>query len=180
MLRLLEVNNRAAAPADAVGQKAHLRQQGRHLPAGLCMAGIQLQMIALFRVGDTAPRQKGPPQEGRPAALVLQQPEVHMEHQILPGIVAQLVDDAVQLAPVGDAEDQLPPLLLRQTVEFQTEGPLEQPGQPGGKVSALGNDPHLCGAEGIAVEQHTIGLSSGAAQALHRHPAQLVFYLSRK
>lgn len=103
-----------------------------------------------------------------------------MEHQILPGIVAQLIDDAVQLAPVGDAEDQLPPLLLRQTVEFQTEGPLEQPRQPGGKVGALGNEPHLCGAEGIAVEQHTIGLSSGAAQALHRHPAQLVFYLSRK
>ena len=103
-----------------------------------------------------------------------------MEHQILPGIVAQLVDDAVQLAPVGDAEDQLPPLLLRQTVEFQAEGPLEQSGQPGGKVSALGNEPHLCGAEGIAVEQHAVGLGPCAAQALHRHPAQLVFYLSRK
>ena len=92
-----------------------------------------------------------------------------MEHQILPGIVAQLVDDAVQLAPVGDAEDQLPPLLLRQTVEFQTEGPLEQPGQPGGKVGALGNEPHLRGAEGIAVEQHAVGLgpqrSTGAAPA---------------
>ena len=105
-----------------------------------------------------------------------------MEHQRLTGIVAQCIHDTLQLLRLCDLKDQLAAgrFIRRNPVKLHTERPLEQPGQPGGKVGALGNEPHLRGAEGIAVEQHAVGLGPCAAQALHRRPAQLVFHLSRK
>ena len=87
--------------------EAHLRQQGRNLPAGLGVGGGQLQVIALLRVRDAAPGQKGPPHKGSAAALVLQQAEIHVQHQA--GVIAQQVHDPGQLVALGDAEDQLVP-----------------------------------------------------------------------
>ena len=54
-------------------------------------------MVALDWVGDAAAAKERAPQEGRPAALVLQHGEVDVEHQILPGIIAQRIDNMVQL-----------------------------------------------------------------------------------
>ena len=175
MLGLLEVDDGAAAPHDAARQEAHLLQKRRHLAAGLHVGGGQLQMIALFRVGDTAARQERAPQEGRAAAVVLQQGEVHMQHQRLAGIVAQRVQNAPQLLRLGDLENQLAAgqVVRRQPVELHIERPLEQPGQAGGKLRILGDDPHLLHGEGVAVQQRAVALGPCAAQPLHRAPAQL-------
>ena len=106
-----------------------------------------------------------------------------MQHQILPGVVAQGVDDAVQLFAVGDLEDQLaglPRLPFEQlrlglAVKPQTEGLVEQLGQARGKVGVLCDDAHLRGTESVAIEQDAVGLRQGAASPLNGDLAQFVF-----
>ena len=173
MLGLLEIDDAAAAAADAVGHEAHLRQQGRHLTAGLHVGGGQLQVISLLRVRDAAPGQKGPPHKGGAAALILQQAEVHMQHQT--GVIAQQINDAAELLLPGNAEDELVPGAIGQAVEFQGKCPLEQPGQPAGKLRVLRNNAHLRRGEGVAEQQHPIGLRPGAALPRHRLAAQFAF-----
>ena len=55
-------------------------------------------MIALLRVCDAAAGKKHPPQEGRPAALLLQQSEVDVQGQVLLRAEAQQVHDPAELA----------------------------------------------------------------------------------
>jgi hypothetical protein len=79
-------------------------------------------------------------------------------------------------SPVGDLKDQLAGLpLLRLAVEPQGEGPVEELGQPGGKVGIFRGDPHLRGAEGAAEKQNAVGLRPGAAELVDGQTAQLVF-----
>ncbi len=70
------------------------------------------------------PCEKRPPQESRPVAWLLHQPEVDVKHQILSGVEAQQVDDMVQLFPVCNLEDPLSLLLVlfRLAVKGQVEG----------------------------------------------------------
>ena len=146
------------------------------------MTGGQLQMVPLLRIGDAASRQKCPPQERRPAAVLLQYSEVHVQRCQLPRIIAQCVDDLFQLFRRCDAEDQLSFAVrfLRYPVEFYPKSFLKQLWQPCGEVSVLRDDPYLSGRERVAVQQHTVALSPGAALAANSHAAQLIFYLSRK
>ena len=133
-------------------------------------------MVPLGRVRDAAPGEEHPPQEGRPAALLLQQSEVDVQGQVLLRAEAQQVHDPAELAAVCDLEHQLAALpLLRQPVEPQAEGPVKQLGKPGSQSGVPGDDPHLACAEGVAVQQDAVGLRPGAAQLLHRQAAQLVF-----
>ena len=91
-------------------------------------------------------------------------------------VIAQHVDDVIQLLSLRDLEHHLARLVrLRLAVEPQAEGAVEQLGQPCGKVGILRDDTNLRGAEGIAVEQNTVRLRPGATQLLHRQPAQLIF-----
>ena len=57
---------------------------------------------------------------------------------------------------------------------------MEQFGQPLCKLRVLGDDADLPGVKGIAVQQYTVCLSTGAADTLHRHPAQFAFHLVGK
>ena len=139
-------------------------------------------MVTLLGVGDTPPCEKRPPQESRPVAWLLHQPEVDVKHQILSGVEAQQVDDMIQLLSIRDLENPLSLLLflLRLAVKRQVKGSAEQLGQPGGEVWILRDDPHLRRAEGVAVEQDPVGLCPRAAQLLHRQAAQLVFRIVGK
>ena len=127
-------------------------------------------MIPLLGIHDAAAGEKQP--AGRqPAAALLQQAEVDMEGQVLAGVVAQEVDDMVQLLPLRNLKDHLPlPLLdpLRPSVELEAERPLEELGKPPREVGILRDDPHLRGVEGIAVQQNAVGLRPGTAQLLDR------------
>ena len=112
-------------------------------------------MIALLGVRDAAPGKKGSPQKGRPVTGLLHQAEVDVKHQVLLGVKAQQIDDMVQLLPVCNLEDPLSLLLVlfRLAVKGQVEGPAKQLGQPGGEIGIFRDDPHLGGAEGVAVER---------------------------
>ena len=99
-----------------------------------------------------------------------------MQHQVLPGIVSQQVRDVVQFFPLRDLKYHLSlGSGLRLAVKPQAEGPVEQLGKSPRKVEILCNDANLGGTERIAVEQDTVGLRPGAAQFLHRQPAQFIF-----
>jgi len=139
-------------------------------------------MITLFRVGDAAAGEKRSPQEGCAAAVLLQYAKIDVHSQRLPGFVAELADDALQLGRVGDLEDQLFPslLLLRQTIKAQVKGPVKQLRQPPRKLRILRDDANLPGIEGIAVEQDPVCLRPGTADPLHRDPAQFTFHLIGK
>ena len=118
-------------------------------------------MIPLSRVGDGAPGQKGPPEEGRPAALLLQHAEVDVQRRG-PVVPPQQLLHSGELAGVLHGEDVLA-LPVGQAVKGEAKGPAQQLGQALGKGVALGDDPDLSGGEGIAVEQHPIALGLGAA-----------------
>ena len=177
-LALLEVDDRIALPPGVLGGEVLLPHKGQHLPADAVVGGGQLQVVPLSRVGHRPPGQKGPPQEGGPAAVLLQHGEVDVQGQGRPVRAVGLMD-GLQLAGVLDGEDVLS-LPLGQAVEGEPEGFFEQDGQPLGKGLVLGDDAHLVPAEGVAVEQHPVGLRLGAALLVHLQAAQLVFYLSSK
>ena len=86
---------------------------------------------------------------------------------------AEGVENGRQLPPVGDLEDQLAAALAGGLVEFQIEGPPEQPRQPPGKVRVLRDDAQQLRPEGIAVEHDAVALGQGAAPPAERRPAQL-------
>ena len=64
-------------------------------------------MIAFQGIRNAAACEEHPPQERRPAALLLQQGKIDVQHQILPGIIAQQIDDVIQLFPLRDLKDHL-------------------------------------------------------------------------
>ena len=107
-------------------------------------------MVPLLWVGHRAPGQKGPPQEGGPAAALLQHSEVDMEGQG-PRVPPERLLDDPQLVRVGNGKDMLS-LPVGQAVEGQLEGFFEQQRQPLGQSVALRDDAHLGGGEGIAVK----------------------------
>ena len=74
---------------------------------------------------------------------------------------------------------------LGKTVKGELKGLFEQQGEPLGKGLVLGDNPGLFSVEGVAVEQHAVGLRLGAASApqnLKSHPAgqrkRLAYFLS--
>ena len=106
-----------------------------------------------------------------------------MQGQALPGVVAQEVNDVVQLLPLCNLKNHLSrlfPVRVRLAVKAEVEGPLKEPGQPGGKIGILRDDPDLRGAEGVAIEQDPVGFRLGAATPLHRQPAKLIFRFKGK
>ena len=142
------------------------------------MGGGQLQVVALPGVGHRAAGQEGPPEEGRPAAGLLQGREVDMQRQGLRVHPIGLVDEP-QLVRRLDGKHPLA-LPLRKPVKGQAERLSEQCGQPLGKGLVLCNDAYLTAAEGIAVQQHPVCLRLGTAFPAQPRPAQLIFYLSAK
>ncbi|CAN4048756.1 DUF3848 domain-containing protein, partial [Dysosmobacter welbionis] len=104
LVALLEVGDEAAVAGHALGGIAALPQQHLQLPAHLQVGGRQLQVVPLGRVRDAAPGEEHPPQEGRPAALLLQQSEVDVQGQVLLRAEAQQVHDPAELAAVCDLE----------------------------------------------------------------------------
>ncbi len=135
-------------------------------------------MVALLGVADRAPRQKGPPEEGGTAAVLLQHGEVHMEgHRSR--VQPEAAPDRLQLVRAAEGEDTLP-LPLRQPVEVQPEGFFEQGGQTLGEGAALGDNAGLPPVEGVAVQQHPVGLRLGTAPSVQPGAAQLLFDSSRK
>ena len=122
----------------------------------------QLQVVALFRVGHAATGQKGAPHEGLHGALLLQHAEIDVLAQGPVQLQAEGLKDPGQFFPVPDEEAALPgPILRRELIEIQIESPAKQPGQPPGRVRAGGDDADLPGGEGVAVQQHPVGLRQG-------------------
>ena len=74
-------------------------------------------MIALERIGHAAAGQKGSPQKGRAAALLLKQGKVDVQRKVLRNIVAQRFKYAVKLCLVRQAKDVLSAALVRKSVE---------------------------------------------------------------
>ena len=103
------------------------------------MAGHQLQMVALAGLCHASPRQEGPSEKGRPAALLLQQAEVDVEHRALPGVKAEGVDDPVDLFRVGELEDvlPLPSINLDRSPPIIIDG--YSPRKPGGGIFFCGD-----------------------------------------
>ena len=129
-------------------------------------------MIALQRIGNAPPGKEDAPQEGSAAALLLQHGEVDVQHQILPGIIAQQVCDMIQFLSVRDLEHHLALCpRFRLAVKVKIERPVEQLRKACGKVGILRDDTDLRGAERVAVEQDTVGLRPGAAQLQNRQAA---------
>ena len=135
-------------------------------------------MVALLGVGDRAPRQERPPEEGHAAAGLLQDSEVDVQGHSLPLRAVGLADN-LQLFRVLNGENMLA-LPLGEAVKGDFKGLFEQQGQPLGKGVVFGDDPHLPAGKGVAVQQHPVGLRLGAAFAVQLPPAQLVFYLASK
>ena len=137
------------------------------------MIAGQLQMIALFGVCHAAAGEERAPQERSAAAVVLQYAEVDVQRQCLPGLVAELADNALQLAGIRDLKNQFFPtlLLFRQAVKAQVKRLVKQFRQPLGKLRIFRDDADLPCIERVAVQQHAVGFRSGAAAALHRHAA---------
>ena len=103
-----------------------------------------------------------------------------MQHRALPGIEAEGVNDPVDLPLVGQVEYVFPLPVSGQTVKLQAEGPVQQQGQAGCEALALGDQPHLAGGEGVAVQQRAVGLRPGAAGPVQARPAQFGFYVAGK
>ena len=181
LVALLEVGNEAAIARESLWRISTLPQQHLQLPAGLQMRGIELQMVPLQRVRQAAAGKKGPSEKRRSTALLLQQSKVDVEDQILPGVIAQQIDDMVQLPAVRDLKHHLPRCLrLWETVKLHIEGSLEELWKTRGKIGVFCNNPDLRGTESIAIEQNAIGLRPGAAELLHWKPAQLIFGIKGK
>ena len=85
-------------------------------------------MIALFRVGDAAPRQEGAPDKGGPAAILLDHAEVDVMGEGGVNIRAENVKNQGELVPVGDGKALLAGTGLGQQVKAEAEGLAEQPG----------------------------------------------------
>ena len=152
MLRLLEIDERIRPPLHGAGQESHLLQQCGHLAAGLLMTGGQFHVVPLLRICNAAAGQKRAPQERRPTAVLLQQPEVYVQRHDLLRIVPQRVDDPRQLLPIRDAEDELAPsVALRRLVEPQRKRLVKQLGKPRGKLRIFRDDPYLRRRECVAV-----------------------------
>ena len=108
------------------------------------MGGGKLQVVALFRVGDAAAREKGPADEGRAAAFLLQDAEIYMVGEGAADLRAEGVKDFCELFRVRDGKA----LLARgplggQTVKRQGKSLFEKPGQAGGEIRACGNDAYF-------------------------------------
>ncbi|MPM73773.1 hypothetical protein SDC9_120755 [bioreactor metagenome] len=89
------------------------------------MRGRQLQMIPLQRVRDAAPGEKHAPQKRGPAALLLQQTEIDVQHHVLLRRKAKRVDNTVQLTAVGHLKHQLSlRIRLRLSVKPEAKGPV--------------------------------------------------------
>ena len=177
VLGLLEIDHRRAAAADAARQKAHLRQQRRHLAAGLRVRAGQLEVIALLGIRHAPAREKRPAQKRRPAALVLKQSEIDVQHHRLARVIAELVDDPVELLRIGNLENELSvaAVVLGQAVELHRKRPLKQARQARGKLGVFRDNAHQRRRERVAVQQHAIGLRPRAAQTADRRAAELTF-----
>ena len=166
-----EVGDLTAAPGRLAGLAAHVGQQRRQLPAGLGVAGDQLQVVALGGLGGAAAGKERAPQKRGAAAVLLQQAEVDVEHRALAGVEAKGVHDAAGLLPVRDLKDVFLLPLRRQAVKGEAKGPVQKGGEPLREALALRDDPHLLGGKGVAVEQRTVGLRPGAARISQRRLA---------
>ena len=82
---MLEIEHLGAAPAGSLGGKVHdLPNQQLRLPGHRLVGGGKLHMVALPWVGDAAPCQEGPPEEGHLAAFLLHNRIIHMQRQGIP------------------------------------------------------------------------------------------------
>ena len=134
----------------------------------------QLEMVALFRVGDAAAREEGPADEGRAVALLLDHAEVDVVRERRRPIRAEGLEDALELVLLADEEAALSLRVLgRLHVEAQREGAAEQPRQARGEGLARGDDADLRGREGVAVQQHAVALGDGAAFVVDLRAAEL-------
>ena len=177
-LTLLEIGDIVGLPGGLLGLEARLPHQGGHLPAHVVVGGGQLQVIGLPGVGDRPPRQERPPEEGSPAAGLLQHGEVHVVCQTA-RIHPEGPAHCCQLGRVRDAEAVLP-LPIRQTVKGEAERLAEQDREPLGKCLVLRDDADLPPGKGVAVKQNAVCLRLGAAFPVQRRPAQLPLGLSCK
>ena len=92
------------------------------------------------------------------------------------GLILLVIDreNIVDLLLVIDDKIHLSRLLQRgELVKFQSKGPIEQSGQPLGKVLILGDDADLILGEGIAIEQNAIAFCCAAAFFCRQGPAKL-------
>jgi hypothetical protein len=85
-----------------LGEKAEIQQQRIGLPADLEVGRGQLQMVALFRIGDRAAGQKGTADKGLAAAILFQQAVVDMKRHRVLGAVAHCLEDQTELGLVVD------------------------------------------------------------------------------
>ena len=174
LVALLEIEHVAPGPADGFRGEAHLLHQPPDLPAHPQMGRDQLQMIALLRVRHRAPGHKGPPEKRRPAALLFENAQIDLEGHGGGGLQAEDIVNPVDLFRVLHGENLLARPVLRQLVELEAEGLLEQLRQPLGKIPALGDDPDCVGRKRIAEQQHAVALRHGAAGPGGRQLAQLL------
>ena len=175
LVALLEVGDAASVAGDVFGGEAALAEKGFQFAAGLEVGAGEFQVVALGGLGHAASGEEAAAEEGGAAAGFLHHGEVDVEGQVLAGVVAQEVDDMVQLFALGDLEGELPdggsPLsggIIQEhgvglAVEAEGESPLKEPGKPRREVQVFGDNPYLRRTECMAVKQNTVSLRPRAA-----------------
>ena len=136
------------------------------------MGGGKLHVVALSRVGDAAPGQESPPEEGHLAAFLLHHGVIHMQCQGVPPGKAEGLHDGRELSLISDLKHQLSGSgQAGIAVKIQVKGFLKKLGQHMGKLPAFGDDFNAVVLEAVAVEQDAEALSQGAAGLARQHPA---------
>ena len=158
-------------PGGHAGAEAHLLQQRDRFSGDVFVVRHQLQMAALAGVGDAAPGEKGAPEKGRLAAVLLQHAEVDMVDQRAVRVIAEGGKHAFDALRVRQREGGF--RAAAAALEFKAEGPLHQPRQALGKGGGSGDDADLPRGKLIAEQKHAVGLRHRAAVAVQRHAAEL-------
>ena len=149
-------------------------EQSIAFPGHALVCSSELQMVCLGGTGHTAARQKGPPQEGCFAAVLLHYGQIDMQGQGVPSGKAEGIHNGGDFVWGSDLEYQLPGApLLRQLVKAHAESLAEEPWQQLSEVLALRNDLDLCVLKAIAKEQNAEAFRQGAAGILRIFPTDL-------
>ena len=180
-LGLLEVDDVVAGAERVLRREPHLQQDRERLAGDVLVVGHELKVVALRRVRDAPAGEERAAQEGRPAALVLENAEVDVMGEGAGCVVAVGGEDRGDLLRVGHQEDGLAAApAAADGVERKGERPLPELRQTLRERGGGGDDADFARGEAVGVEQHAVGLRLRAAGPVQRRPAKLRFDCRRK
>ncbi len=132
-------------------------------------------MAFLVRSRDRAAHEEGTAQEGRNAAVLLEQIAVDVIGDVALAVVAERVKHASNLRRFGEYKLLLAACLLR--LALNKKRALQQRLQAADNGHVLRRQPYLLVRKNRGMEQCAVNLGTRAAGTLHGYPTQLVFYL---